>query len=82
MDRHTLGPWFIAAPFTPIIASKDEPFIAVVEPIDAKMENARLIAASPELLEIAESILALDSLNDLEDLMENIGTVVAKAKGE
>jgi hypothetical protein len=100
MSKHTEGPWFVTysntleygecigvgintePSETPIcIVSKTEN----VNPIDK--ENARLIAAAPELLETLifarKMMIANDLLpSNMPHTFEKIDAIIAKAKGE
>jgi hypothetical protein len=67
MSKHTVGPWEYDAESAQVIAPKcgyqwvnGAPVIAEVCPLDysEQSENARLIAAAPDLLNALEAMLA------------------------
>ena len=82
MAEHTTGPWHIAEPFRLIIASKESPYICEV----AGLQDARLIAKSPDVLRYLEwATNRLENVhgeNPNVDYMINLRRVITEAKGE
>ena len=92
--KHTPGPWeavgnLVRSPMVQpqglskgvqIAECRDAYFLSHTEESKA---NARLIAAAPELLEVAQLILAEDLLDFLpEEYASKIRAAIAKATGE
>ena len=92
--KHTPGPWeavgnLVRSPMVQpqglskgvqIAECRDAYFLSHTEESRA---NARLIAAAPELLEVAQMILAEDLLDFLpEEYASKVRAAVAKATGE
>lgn len=86
--KHTPGPWidhsFKTEPGQMIqvragyINARETELVALV----AKEEDARLIAAAPELLDVAQSILADDMVQYLPaEYVEKVRAAIAKATG-
>ena len=90
MNKHTPGPWYATVPpscdihFIRSIDSDDAGQIAkvrvgpVLEQAEA-LANARLIATSPELLEMLQKAVKFGGL--FPDLAEEARAVIAKATG-
>lgn len=91
MSAHTPGPWKAhqmeftrGLPYTPVSATTMIAQVYSTAYGDHKQSqaNAQLIAAAPELLEIAESILAPDMIELLPaEYVANVRAVIAKATG-
>jgi hypothetical protein len=85
--KHTKGPWDVASTGNHqglVVAENTGENIAVTY----CKSNARLIAASPEMLEALESVLASVPFSsyrgdgELEECEQRVRTVIAKARGE
>ena len=98
MSKHTPGRWFIGkGPFDQnrhVYATqkiRDEygeqhhPLIATTSDDEFNIDweaNARLIAAAPELLNLAELVVNLDSPEDMSALYDTATKLIAKTRGE
>lgn len=92
--KHTPGPWFskrhqtVAKTFIRAVGDKLPGTCAIAEvckrgDIGEREANACLIAAAPELLEVARSILVDDMLQYLPDeYIAKVRAVISKATGE
>ena len=84
MSKHTPAPWvYDSFALRKEIRSESNPLIAVVSSVhcsspEQMRDNARLIAAAPELLEACE--LALES--DDRAVKDVLRAAIAQAKGE
>ncbi len=95
-NKHTPGPWSFCGTGTllhpishsPLVTTRIETTLGCLEILDETNEpdeNARLIAAAPELLNACESLFkTLDALDYFRDCPEAmmLKRVIAKAKGE
>lgn len=88
MSIHTPGPWIIdgwlilGAPYGKY-AVRRHSICRVHANLLSSIANASLIAAAPELLEIAESIIADDMIKYLpNEYVAKVRAVIAKATGE
>jgi hypothetical protein len=90
MSKHTPGPWHTLTVYADHeVRTSESQLVAVVSALRCESEeNARLIAAAPDLLEALElclSIVRLQNGNRHSDINEIIGTArsaIAKATGE
>ena len=94
MTRHTLGPWRARKPNSPyalgnwIVEHADLLIARLFGPNDAENEaNARLVAASPDMLAALEGIRKAlhspnNSLRDRAEAWDNLDAAIAKARGE
>ena len=90
--QHTPGPWMASQAFffghdsLQITGTNGDtsPFLCrLVDDTPDYTANARLIAAAPELLEVAHLILAEDLLDFLpEEYVSRVRAAIAKATGE
>ena len=88
--KHTPGPWKVArqnpSPTTGewMIAGAKPGYLAEVRDCGSGdvEANARLIAAAPDLLEAAESVIATWERGDLAGAVCALDEAIAKAKGE
>lgn len=86
--KHTPGPWEIEARFSYVaIITEGKEYVATVSPdyyTQERWDNARLIAAAPELLAFAELVRDFftdDSLGHAQYLKEQAEVAIAKATG-
>ena len=86
MSRHTPGPWTVVGPTaTGVFAPGVAPPLSRKRPLEVRRANARLIAAAPELLEVAR--LAYDMLTGGRSehphtLQAKLYAALAKAEGK
>lgn len=86
---HSPGPWRVVptAPDDALscipVAKRDGEVVADVEPLDDADDNARLIAAAPELLEALTQMLVNSAFDgkSYRDCHKQALAAVAKAKG-
>jgi hypothetical protein len=90
---HTPGPWVYH--YSPYIGHNDEEIPAFElhgdeakicdtnedQPWEEQEANARLIAASPELLEAAEKVVSRWEKGDLAEAVRELDAAIATAKG-
>ena len=84
LNSHTPGPWIIGTSYTDEIAIRDkddDECIGVVCELDEgkAKANARLIAASPDLLAFVELVAAGNT--EIEDLEREARAIIAQANG-
>lgn len=91
MSKYTPGPWAVegwdakTAQINVTAADGDgfSLYIAgAIAGLAEQEENARLIAAAPELLELLQEIVADDMTDFRKSLLVKAGAVIAKATGE
>ena len=94
MSSHTPGPWFIDpnvkknANYIDISSQEHIGLATAVWRMDGDERtpeceaNARLIAAAPELLNLAELVADLDTPEDMAALYDMAMKLIAKARGE
>ena len=88
-QAHTPEPWSIVGgagtAYTLVQVVADNATIADLHDMDMVGEmdaNARLIAAAPELLELAQDVLDLDYFSDYELLADKARALIARIQGE
>ena len=90
MSKHTNGPWsrIIADGYIvkhPQIYSDTGPVANATWLGDSRLDelnaNARLMAAAPELLDVAEMVLALATIDTSPELIKAATAAIAKARG-
>ena len=90
MSKHTNGPWsrIIADGYIvrhPQIYSDKGPVANATWLGDSRLDelnaNARLMAAAPELLDVAEMVLALATIDTSPELIKAATAAIAKARG-
>ncbi|TWC18150.1 hypothetical protein FBY06_11575 [Pseudomonas sp. SJZ085] len=92
MSKHTPGPWRIGNHSSEVIAEMpaDPPFRGMTENCvkhyggyliaeSCAAEDAKLIAAAPEMLEALTKCLALKGTLELHGLLEQVEKAIAKA---
>lgn len=79
MMKHTPGPWEVVGTDTGIDVMADQRHICTMGIAVDYIENARLIAATPELLALLKSIDPTRYLTRQE--FQNITAAIAKAEG-
>ena len=81
--KHTPGPWITHNGGVYSAKAKDEKLYAEMSVAACHTpEDARLIAAAPELLDVAQSILADDMVQYLPaEYVEKVRAAIAKATG-
>ncbi len=83
-NKHTSGPWHYA-PGELIYGPNGESVAScrfVTNFKETNVANMRLVAAAPELLQVAEDFILLADLHDWEGAaIDNARDVIAKAKG-
>lgn len=91
MSKHTPGPWTAVGPHLSVIRQADT-FIPLAQvytptapkgedPYDCKTANARLIKASPDLLEACKAALPiLESVVELPNVSRLLRDAMAKAE--
>lgn len=72
--EHTPGPWTIAAE-----SGEWFPVLENYDPIPSTIENARLMAAAPDLLAALEAVVRIADRNTVEFIAAR--AAIAKAKG-
>lgn len=89
MSGYTKGPWRLNARPETAWCGEDKVsieagpmFIATVDHCRAQMDNARLIAAAPDLLEALESCIEHGSMTGAEWVVDKARAAIAKARGE
>ena len=90
MSKHTNGPWsrIIADGYIvkhPQIYSDTGPVANATWLGDSRLDelnaNARLMAAAPDLLDVAEMVLALATIDTSPELIKAATAAIAKARG-
>jgi hypothetical protein len=91
---HTPGPWFVGRPDPPgrrfyVTNAKKS---ALVAELFQNEDDARLIAAAPDLLDLARNVAGIDSrylhtnndilLQAVREWLEQAHTIIAKAEGK
>lgn len=89
MSKHTPGPWGYlrsSAAGRYIVSAENMPLdICVLSNRDKSQDeinaNAELIAAAPDLLDVAEMVLALATIDTPPELIKAATAAIAKARG-
>ena len=82
--KHTKGPWKLNKVDHLLLIEDHYSIVATIEPQlhDNEMDNAKLIAAAPEMLEVLELYEGIDDLESQARFTEAVIKVIKKARGE
>ena len=83
--KHTPGPWKVVKPlhghatqYRCAQIGRDKDYTT----LELKPEDARLIAAAPELLEACKAVMRLDYLHEHNALAKQVEAAIRKAQGD